>query len=114
MKRENSEYYQSIARKIRVDIIKAVYNAGSGHPGGSLSAADIITALYFGEMNIDPEKPQMKDRDKFVLSKGHAVPAQYAALGERGYYKVEDMPQDTPIWWSRWQWPLRPEEPTDL
>ncbi len=91
MKRENSEYYQSIARKIRVDIIKAVYNAGSGHPGGSLSAADIITALYFGEMNIDPEKPQMKDRDKFVLSKGHAVPAQYAALGERGYYKVEDM-----------------------
>jgi transketolase len=91
MKRENSEYYEAIARKVRIDVIKAVYNAGSGHPGGSLSAADIITALYFGEMNIDPEKPQMKDRDKFVLSKGHAVPAQYAALGERGYYKVDNM-----------------------
>ena len=91
MKRENSEYYETIARKVRIDVIKAVYNAGSGHPGGSLSAADIITALYFGEMNIDPEKPQMKDRDKFVLSKGHAVPAQYAALGERGYYNVDNM-----------------------
>lgn len=91
MKRENKEYYESIASKIRVDVIKAVYNAGSGHPGGSLSAADIITALYFGEMNIDPKKPQLKERDKFVLSKGHAVPAQYAALGERGYYKVDDI-----------------------
>lgn len=91
MKRENIEYYEDMARRIRVDVIKAVYNAGSGHPGGSLSAADIVTALYFGEMNIDPKDPKMKDRDKFVLSKGHAVPVQYAALGERGYYPVEDI-----------------------
>ncbi len=91
MKRESKEYYEKIAAKIRVDVIRAIYHAGSGHPGGSLSAADIITALYFGEMNIDPKDPKMAGRDKFVLSKGHAVPAQYAALGERGFYPVEDM-----------------------
>ncbi|MCI7413488.1 transketolase [Hornefia butyriciproducens] len=91
MKRENREYYENIAARVRVDVIRAVYHAGSGHPGGSLSAADILTALYFGEMNIDPENPEMEGRDRFVLSKGHAVPAQYAALGERGYYPVEDM-----------------------
>lgn len=91
MKREKNEYYTEVARRVRIDVIKAVYNAGSGHPGGSLSAADIITALYFGEMNIDPQEPKMKARDKFVLSKGHAVPAQYAVLGERGYFPVEDM-----------------------
>ncbi len=91
MKREKIEYYEEIARRIRIDIIKAVYNAGSGHPGGSLSAADLITALYFGEMNVDPRNPKMEGRDKFVLSKGHAVPAQYAALGERGYFPVEEM-----------------------
>lgn len=91
MKRENKEYYEKIASRVRVDIIKAIYEAGSGHPGGSLSAADIITALYFGEMNINPKKPQIENRDKFVLSKGHAVPAQYAVLAERGYYPVEDM-----------------------
>lgn len=91
MKREKIEYYEEIARRIRIDIIKAVYNAGSGHPGGSLSAADLITALYFGEMNVDSGNPKMEGRDKFVLSKGHAVPAQYAALGERGYFPVEEM-----------------------
>lgn len=91
MKREKIEYYEEIARRIRIDIIKAVYNAGSGHPGGSLSAADLITALYFGAMNVDPRNPKMEGRDKFVLSKGHAVPAQYAALGERGYFPVEEM-----------------------
>lgn len=91
MKREKIKYYEEIARRIRIDIIKAVYNAGSGHPGGSLSAADLITALYFGEMNVDPRNPKMEGRDKFVLSKGHAVPAQYAALGERGYFPVEEM-----------------------
>ena len=91
MKRKDNEYYEGIASKIRFYAIKAIYHAGSGHPGGSLSAADIITALYFGEMNIDPKNPKMEGRDKFVLSKGHAVPAQYAALGERGYYPVEDM-----------------------
>lgn len=91
MKREKIEYYEEIARRIRIDTIKAVHNAGSGHPGGSLSAADIITALYFGEMNVDPRNPKMEGRDKFVLSKGHAVPAQYAALGERGYFPLEEM-----------------------
>lgn len=82
---------EQMAAKVRVDIIKAIYAAGSGHPGGSLSAADIVTALYFHEMNIDPKNPAMQDRDRFVLSKGHACPAQYAALAERGYFPVEDM-----------------------
>ena len=62
--------YKKIASRIRMDVIEEVHSAGSGHPGGSLSAADIVTALYFGEMNIDPKNPQMKGRDKFVLSKG--------------------------------------------
>ena len=83
--------YEDIASRIRIDIIKAVHKAGSGHPGGSLSAADIVTALYFRIMNIDPENPRMEGRDKFILSKGHAGPVQYAALAERGYYEVEDM-----------------------
>lgn len=83
--------YESIAKKVRIDIIKAVHQAGSGHPGGSLSAADIVTALYFGEMNINPEEPRMEGRDKFILSKGHAGPVQYAALAERGYFPVEEM-----------------------
>lgn len=79
------------ARKVRINALKAIYNANSGHPGGSLSSADIITALYFEVMNIDPKNPKMADRDKFVISKGHAVPALYAALGERGFYDVEEM-----------------------
>lgn len=83
--------YGEIAARIRADVIKAVYNAGSGHPGGSLSAADILTALYFREMNIDPKNPKLKGRDRFVLSKGHAAPVQYAALAERGYFPVEDI-----------------------
>ena len=91
MERKELSYYEEIARRVRIDIIKSTYNAGSGHPGGSLSAADIITALYFGEMNIDPEHPDMKGRDRLVLSKGHAVPAQYSALAERGYFPVSDI-----------------------
>lgn len=83
--------FKDIAKKIRVDVIKAVHQAGSGHPGGSLSAAEILTALYFKEMNIDPNNPKMAGRDKFVLSKGHAAPGLYAALGERGFYPVEEM-----------------------
>ncbi len=83
--------FERIAAKIRVDIIKEVSSAGSGHPGGSLSAADIVTALYFHEMNIDPANPKMEGRDKFVLSKGHAGPVQYAALAERGYFPKEDL-----------------------
>ena len=87
----NYTEYEKIASKVRVDIIKAIYNAGSGHPGGSLSAADIVTALYFREMNIDPKNPNMEGRDKFILSKGHAGPVQYAALAERGYFDKEEL-----------------------
>ena len=76
---------------MRVGVIKAVAAAGSGHPGGSLSAADIVTALYFHEMNIDPKNPKMKERDKFILSKGHAGPVQYAALALRGYFPKENV-----------------------
>ena len=74
------------ARKIRKEIIKMVYSASSGHPGGSLSIADVITALYFKEMNINPEKPDDPDRDILVMSKGHASPAVYAALALRGVF----------------------------
>lgn len=83
--------YEKIASRIRKDIIEEVHSAGSGHPGGSLSAADIVTALYFREMNIDPENPKMKGRDKFVLSKGHAAPVQYAALAEKGFFPKEEL-----------------------
>jgi len=76
---------------VRQDIIREVYHAGSGHPGGSLSCSDILTALYFNEMNIDPKNPEMKNRDRFVLSKGHAAPALYAVLAERGYFAKEEL-----------------------
>ena len=79
------------AAEVRIGIIKAIHSAGSGHPGGSLSAADIVTALYFSEMNVDPENPEMNGRDKFILSKGHAGPAQYAALALRGYFPLDDV-----------------------
>ena len=74
------------ACKIRMGIIEGVHSAKSGHPGGSLSIAEILTYLYFKEMNIDPKDPKKADRDRFVLSKGHAAPARYAALAERGYF----------------------------
>jgi len=79
------------AKDIRIDIIRAVYSAGSGHPGGSLSAADILAVLYFDEMKIDPKNPKMPGRDKFVLSKGHASPGIYAALAERGFFNRDDL-----------------------
>lgn len=82
---------EKTAADVRVGIVKAVGAAGSGHPGGSLSAADIVTYLYFKEMNIDPENPKMAGRDKFILSKGHAGPVQYAALALRGYFPKEDV-----------------------
>ncbi len=80
-----------IAADVRLGIIEAVYNAQSGHPGGSLSVADIMTYLYFEEMNIDPKNPKMEDRDRFVLSKGHTSPALYSTLANRGYFPVEDL-----------------------
>ena len=82
---------QKIAYKIRRDAIDAVYSAASGHPGGSLSIAEILAYLYFVEMNIDPKNPRDPDRDRFVLSKGHAAPGLYAALAERGYFPVEEL-----------------------
>jgi transketolase len=87
----NQSELEEKARLVRIDALKAIHAAGSGHPGGSLSAADILTALYFGVMNVDPSDPKKKDRDKFVLSKGHAVPALYAVLAERGFYDPEEM-----------------------
>ena len=80
-----------IANDIRVSIIESVYSAGCGHPGGSLSIADIITYLYFKELNVDPENPKMEARDRFVLSKGHTAPALYAALAERGFFAKEEL-----------------------
>lgn len=79
------------ANEVRQGIITAVHSAKSGHPGGSLSAADIMTYLYFQEMNIDPQNPRMSDRDRFVLSKGHVAPALYSVLAHRGFFPVEDL-----------------------
>ena len=79
------------ARKIREDIIDEVYYAKSGNPGGSLSIADILTVLYFKEMNINPQDPNWEDRDRFVLSKGHCSPALYSCLANRGFFPVEDL-----------------------
>ena len=80
------------ATRVRMGIIEATHGARSGHPGGSLSAADVLTYLYFREMNIDPQNPGDPERDRFVLSKGHAAPALYATLAERGYFPVQDLP----------------------
>ncbi|MDP4118744.1 MAG: transketolase [Bacillota bacterium] len=81
-----------IAYKLRRDILTEIYSAKSGHPGGSLSIAEIMAVLYFKEMNIDPKNPKNPDRDRFVLSKGHCAPALYAALAHRGFFPVEDLP----------------------
>jgi transketolase len=79
------------AAKIRTSIIKEVYNAKSGHPGGSLSIADTLTYLYFAKMHVDPKNPKMADRDRFVLSKGHCAPALYAALSLRGFFDESEL-----------------------
>ncbi len=82
---------QKKANEVRKGIVTSVHSAKAGHPGGSLSAADIFTYLYFEEMNVDPENPKMEDRDRFVLSKGHTAPGLYAVLANRGYFPVEDL-----------------------
>ncbi len=79
------------ANNVRRGIIEGVYNAGCGHPGGSLSIADILTYLYFEEMNVDPANPKMQERDRFVLSKGHTAPALYSVLAERGFFPREEL-----------------------
>lgn len=86
MKTYSVEELKAITKEIRKDIIEAIYFGGSGHPGGSLSIVEILTVLYFREMNIDPEKPDWTERDRFVLSKGHAAPALYAVLAHRGFF----------------------------
>ncbi len=82
---------QRKANEVRKGIVTAVHAAKAGHPGGSLSAADIFTYLYFEEMNIDPSKPDMPDRDRFVLSKGHTAPGLYSVMAQRGYFPVEEL-----------------------
>ena len=82
---------QKTANEVRKSIVTAVHSAKSGHPGGSLSAADVFTYLYFEELNIDPKDPKKADRDRFVLSKGHTAPGLYAALAERGFFPKEDL-----------------------
>ena len=83
---------QKMANEVRKGIVTAVHSAKAGHPGGSLSAADVVTYLYFAEMNIDPKDPKKPDRDRFVLSKGHVAPLLYSVLAHRGYFPVEDLP----------------------
>ena len=82
---------KDIARNIRKDIVSMIHMSKSGHPGGSLSAVEILTALYFDEMNIDPNNCKMEDRDRFVLSKGHAAPVLYATLAHKGYFDREEL-----------------------
>ena len=83
---------QITACKIRMGIIESTYGAKAGHPGGSLSATEMFTYLYFKEMNIDPKNPKWEDRDRFVLSKGHTTPGLYSTLAHRGFFPVEDLP----------------------
>ncbi len=87
----NNLELQKRANDVRKGIVTAVHSAKAGHPGGSLSAADVYTYLYFEEMNIDPKNPDMEDRDRFVLSKGHTAPGLYSTLANRGFFPVEDL-----------------------
>ncbi len=87
----NNLELQKHANEVRKGIVTAVHSAKAGHPGGSLSAADVFTFLYFEEMNIDPKNPDMETRDRFVLSKGHTAPGLYSAMANRGYFPVEDL-----------------------
>lgn len=91
MEKEQIQQLSLIATKIRINAIEAVYSAQSGHPGGSLSIADILSVLYFKEMNVDAKNPKNPDRDRFVLSKGHCSPALYGALAEKGFFPREDI-----------------------
>lgn len=91
LKITNVEELKKIANDIRINIIKQVYNAGSGHPGGSLSCVDILTVLYFNQMNINEKEPKAPSRDRFVLSKGHCAPALYACLASKGFFDKEEL-----------------------
>ena len=91
MEQSKKQFLEQKANDIRIGIIEGVYNAGCGHPGGSLSIADIMAYLYFEKMNIDEKNPKWEKRDRFVLSKGHTAPALYATLAERGFFPVEEL-----------------------
>ena len=91
MKITDIKELENIAKRIRRGIVEQVYYGKSGHPGGSLSCADILTVLYFNQMNINPEQPKASGRDRFVLSKGHASPALYSTLANRGYFEVSEL-----------------------
>lgn len=91
---------EQIARRVRIGIIEGVYNAKSGHPGGSLSIADILTVLYFNQMNIDEKKPMDKSRDRLVLSKGHVAPALYSVLAEKGYFDRQELKNLRKLRWN--------------
>ena len=82
---------KKLATDVRIGTVEAVYNGKSGHPGGALSSAEVLTYLYFCEMNVDPKNPKMEDRDRFVLSKGHSCPGLYSVLAHRGFFPVEDL-----------------------
>ena len=92
MTTEEKKQLQITACKVRMGVIEGTHGAKAGHPGGSLSAADVFTYLYFKELNIDPKNPRWDGRDRFVLSKGHTAPGLYAALAHRGFFPVEDLP----------------------
>ena len=91
MKITDIKELEEISRRVRVGIIESTYNAKSGHPGGSLSVADILTVLFFNQMNIDEKNPKSAARDRLVLSKGHVAPALYSALAERGFFDREEL-----------------------
>ena len=92
MKENEKKQLAAAACKVRMGVIESTHAAKAGHPGGSLSAADMFTYLYFKELNIDPAQPQKEDRDRFVLSKGHTAPGLYATLAQRGFFPAEDLP----------------------
>ena len=91
MKITDIKQLEEISRKVRVGIIESTYNAKSGHPGGSLSVADILTVLYFNQMNIDEKNPKSPERDRLVLSKGHCAPALYSVLAQRGFFNENEL-----------------------
>lgn len=88
---KEEKFLKETAKKVRIDIVKSITKANSGHTGGSLSVADVLTLLFFHEMNIDPQNPKMENRDRFVISKGHGAPALYAVLAEKGYFPTKEL-----------------------